>query len=261
MLLSNDFDRTNPLGFGLTQVENALDGIPTQPVPTNPEGTGLETMLQEIIDKIEAGGGGDCKVTDVQIDGVSIVSGKVATIPIGSPSVAGVVKPAGATYGIAYQTSGNISTAAATEADIDAATNDYKPITPAKLDYTFSKYGTFIATWGTTTYDEIKAAREAGRLVICNDSKNNTAVLASIDSSFCRFYRYDGDTLSKILCSNANQWSLGTTQIGNQTISSASTHAQVPTNKGVYNFVNNKAEQFTFTTSGGQIITKNIVCM
>lgn len=72
------------------------------------------------------------KVDDVKIDGVSIVSNKIANIPAASSAEAGLVK-INPTYGISIDSSHVITINSATSSEIkagDSATKSYKPITP-----------------------------------------------------------------------------------------------------------------------------------
>lgn len=75
-------------------------------------------------------------VTDVQVNGTSILSGGVANIPPagGNASSLGVIYASGG-YGLTTNTStGLIRTVCATEAQVIAKTNTYNPITPSVLD-------------------------------------------------------------------------------------------------------------------------------
>lgn len=73
-------------------------------------------------------------VADVQINGTTIVNNSVANIPLASNTVIGVVKTS-STYGtLSNLPSGYITTAKASDADIEAKTQNYKPIVPYNLD-------------------------------------------------------------------------------------------------------------------------------
>lgn len=78
------------------------------------------------------GGSGGGSVDDVQVNGTSVVTDGVANIPIMSSSVLGVAKLGG---GLQVGSSGDLKIYQASDSEIDARTNAYKPITPAKLDY------------------------------------------------------------------------------------------------------------------------------
>jgi len=75
----------------------------------------------------------DPTVSDVQVDGTSVVSGGVANIPIASSSAYGTVKIS-SDYGIKMESSGVLSTTAASDSEIKAGGNVRKPITPYYLD-------------------------------------------------------------------------------------------------------------------------------
>ena len=74
-------------------------------------------------------------ITDIQIDGTSILSNNVANIPIGAWDVLGVVKP-NPDYGVGRIASdnpisnGTLLVAKATSAQIKTGNNEYKPIVP-----------------------------------------------------------------------------------------------------------------------------------
>ncbi len=74
-----------------------------------------------------SGGGG---VTDVQIDGTTILNQGVANIPLASTSNVGLVKTEGG-KGIAVNSSGRIYTDSANSTQIKAGTQGYNPIVPA----------------------------------------------------------------------------------------------------------------------------------
>lgn len=75
--------------------------------------------------------------TDVQIDGTSIVTNSVAEIPKATNEVSGVVKTA--YWGVRTNSSNQLYVDGATESEIDARTNAYKPIVSTKLDYAVKK--------------------------------------------------------------------------------------------------------------------------
>ena len=71
-------------------------------------------------------------ITDIQINGTSIISNNIANIPIATWNTLGVVK-AGADYGVGMLTGGNLGIISVQKADtslIKAGTNIYKPIVP-----------------------------------------------------------------------------------------------------------------------------------
>ena len=68
-------------------------------------------------------------VTDVQVDGASVVNGGTASIPRASSSDFGVVKTS-STYGTGVTSAGNLYIYRAQDSNIKAGSQDYRPITP-----------------------------------------------------------------------------------------------------------------------------------
>ena len=90
-------------------------------------------------------------VTDVQINSTSILSNGVANIPVGTSSVLGVYK-VNPNQGISAFSSGDLCTISASEQEITAKTQSYKPIVPNKLDIAIREgLGNNSLTW-TDTY-------------------------------------------------------------------------------------------------------------
>ena len=85
-------------------------------------------ILGTVIDSI--GTAIDAKVSDVQINGTSIISNGVANIPIASNSAHGVVGVSG--RGLNMNVNGLIGVAQATDAYIKEGTNAFYPVAPAK---------------------------------------------------------------------------------------------------------------------------------
>lgn len=83
-----------------------------------------------VLETVEGNGGGG--ISDVQVDGVSVVDEGVANIPIATRYNAGTVKLAG--QGVTIN-DGSLFTERATEQMIDSRNYYYQPITPANLDY------------------------------------------------------------------------------------------------------------------------------
>ncbi len=79
---------------------------------------------------IDSGGEPDAVVTDVQIDGTSIVSGGVAEMPKASYNYLGVVKT-GNDYGIASLSNGRITVYKADDTQIKSGESIYRPIVPS----------------------------------------------------------------------------------------------------------------------------------
>lgn len=71
-------------------------------------------------------------VSDVQVNGTSVVSSGVANIPIATNSSLGVVIPKN---GLEITSAGNLNTVKANNSQIDARTNNFNVIVPANLDY------------------------------------------------------------------------------------------------------------------------------
>lgn len=90
--------------------------------------------LDEAMILMRAGGGGGGAVSDVQIDGTSILSSGVANIPIASNSDLGVVTIAsdGANGLNVNQSTGALSISQATSAKIKTGSNIYNPVVPSK---------------------------------------------------------------------------------------------------------------------------------
>lgn len=127
-------------------------------------------------------------VTDVQINGTSIVENGVASIPIASPTQLGLVKPAGSSYGIAYQTSGNICTASATNSDIEVRTNEYKPITPSNLKYAVDSV--LCSTSASEALTSQQKANAKARLGISDSEKFELIEEVSIVSGITEIDKY-----------------------------------------------------------------------
>lgn len=75
----------------------------------------------------------NAKIDDVQMNGTSIVTNKIASIPKATTNSLGVVAGS-ATLGISVNNSGQVYTNKATNAEIEAKTQQYNPIVPNNLD-------------------------------------------------------------------------------------------------------------------------------
>ena len=75
----------------------------------------------------------DSAIQDVQVNGTSVVSGTTANIPVGTSSVLGVYK-VNPNQGVSAFSSGDLCIISASEQEITAKTQSYKPIVPNKLD-------------------------------------------------------------------------------------------------------------------------------
>ena len=71
---------------------------------------------------------------DTRIDGSSIVNDGVADIPMADLDVKGAVVLGNTTYGVTKLTSGALTLRKATDQDLSARTNGYRPIVPNNLD-------------------------------------------------------------------------------------------------------------------------------
>ena len=97
-------------------------GDSTQSASSNPVGTytdGAKTAIKQML------GVTDPQVTDVQINGTSVVTNGVANVPLGGPSTPGVLMASGNGIGI---TNGYIQISPATSAQIKAGTGLNAPI-------------------------------------------------------------------------------------------------------------------------------------
>ena len=83
-----------------------------------------------VLETVAGSGGGG--ISDVQVDGISVVNEGVANIPIASRNKAGAVKLAG--QGVTIN-NGSLFTEAATDRMINSRNYYYQPIVPAYLDY------------------------------------------------------------------------------------------------------------------------------
>ena len=77
------------------------------------------------------GGGGGGGVSDVQVNGTSVVTSGVANVPVGNQNTFGVFKAGGGSYGIDLSDS-KIIIAPAGDNHIKAGTDSYRPIAPAR---------------------------------------------------------------------------------------------------------------------------------
>lgn len=95
----------------------------------------------------------ECRVAeefphDVQVNGASIVSNGVANVPIASASTLGVTKALGS-YGVGVLSTGDLYVLQATDAQIKAGIDNYRPITSMKIDQS-AFYGLAKAAGDTT---------------------------------------------------------------------------------------------------------------
>lgn len=76
----------------------------------------------------------DAKISDVQINSTSIVSGGVASIPIVANNVSGLVTGDNGMRGINFSSNGNPYIVRAVDTEVTAKTSSFKPLTPANID-------------------------------------------------------------------------------------------------------------------------------
>ena len=156
--------------------------------------TDKSSLVAAINEAAQSGGGGGGDITDVQVNGVSVVQDGVANVPVAGNSVFGVTK-VNINQGIGVDSaSRNLYIAQASEGQAKAGTNVYKPITPAN-QHQSAFYGLAKAAGDTTQSassnavgaytDEAKAAIQSMLDVPANGDLNDveTATLGTIDSS------------------------------------------------------------------------------
>lgn len=90
------------------------------------EKTGLALAVFEAL---KGSGGGGSGITDVQVNGTSVVSGGVANVPIGALDTLGVLSVESA-YGVYANNSGRLYTVKAGNVDIKPGDNQFKSIVP-----------------------------------------------------------------------------------------------------------------------------------
>ena len=111
-------------------------GDTTQSQSDNPVGQYTDeakTAIQTMLDVPAKSDIPEVPVQDVQVNGVSVVSGGVANVPIagnGTSGALGVVKANAAIYGIEISNAGTVFIARAGSATIKAGSDGYKPIAP-----------------------------------------------------------------------------------------------------------------------------------
>jgi hypothetical protein len=88
------------------------------------------TLMAALAKALGGGGGGSGGVSDVQVNGTSVVnSSGVANVPIAASGLLGVIKPAG--MGVSVNLDGEIYTVKATSAQTKAGTTNFTPIVPS----------------------------------------------------------------------------------------------------------------------------------
>lgn len=84
-------------------------------------------------DKADIAGMVDVPVTDVQVNGTSILSNGVANLPVASNTNFGVAKVSSGYYGVGINSNNQLTTIAATVSEIKGVSQDYKPITASYI--------------------------------------------------------------------------------------------------------------------------------
>lgn len=146
------------------------------------------------------------QISDVTINGESIVVDGLAEVPIASGSRPGVVKTS-LVMGTGMTSDGAIVTVAATDNDIKTRASQYRPIVPATLEkavtsvvdikpgeskqVTFVEPSdiqdikkTFIATYGVTTYEEIKRYYDLGYTLFAKQIISEVSTFYAVLSYF-----------------------------------------------------------------------------
>lgn len=144
-------DLTYPVTTGQGCIYNDLYYVAKQNIATQEEWTSAHWEQKSINEEIN-----DLKdsipsvpVTDIQINGTTIVSNGVANIPVCSSSTFGVVKIDANSFGIKINESGRLYTDTPSLIEIKAGTQAYKPIVPANI-HSATFYGLAKAAGDTT---------------------------------------------------------------------------------------------------------------
>lgn len=138
----------------------------------------------EWVDLPEGGSGG---LSDVRIDGTSVVQNGTAYIPVGSTSGLGVVKASG-TYGTTVYSSGTLGISGANASMIKSGINQYSPITPLR-QHEAAFYGLAKAAGDSTQQNSSNAVGQ-----YTDDAK---ASILSMLGVLSLFGTVEGNTASK----------------------------------------------------------------
>jgi hypothetical protein len=117
--------------------------------------TTKEEAIEEVEELLSKG-----TVTDVQVNGASILSEGVANIPIATSNDFGVVKY-NTSYGVGVTSANILKLVSANNASIDNKLNQYNPITPSNLDYAV-KVGVTTNTKELTSEEKTNACNWLG---------------------------------------------------------------------------------------------------
>ena len=112
-----------------SQLFGAIQGKQDAPETAGTAGQvlSLDNNLDPVWTTPQSGGG---SVTDVQVNGTSVVTSGVANVPLAKSNVLGVGKFPGSDYGVSITNDGTVYIHAPVEARVKAGTNAYSPIVP-----------------------------------------------------------------------------------------------------------------------------------
>lgn len=116
-------------------------------------------------------------VDDVKVNNASIVSNKIANIPLASNSTTlGVVKTNYATFGVGVDNAGTLYISGASESQLQAKSSGYKPVVASNVDIAVREgLGNNQLTW-------TEAYKESARNTIGAESKTKIQELNATDS-------------------------------------------------------------------------------
>ena len=126
--------------------------------------------------------------------------------------------------------------------------NSFKYEFVKNIDNNYIDDNVFVATYGLTTYDEIREAKDAGKVCVCNLNYSRYTVVATLveyTASYMRFNYLNGSSqnVGVFIYSGTNKWTISTwnlEKVSNlvTTINSSSTDTTYPSSKAVYDYVN-----------------------
>ncbi len=166
----------------------------------------IDTILKRIADN----SGGDVPDNVVTTDDVATITraGIIKLYNSGGTNRSGLLVQAdgallvnaNAAYGTQRTEDGKLTTAGATEAEIDAGTNEYKPITPATIRYAVEKYapgggGGITGPIGTDDIedDAVTQPKIADGAVTAEKLADGTVTYDKIDDSDNKLVRYNDE--------------------------------------------------------------------
>lgn len=115
-------------GTPIATINDGSDGSPGQ---TGPQGEPGEDYVLTAQDKADIAGLVDVPVTDVQVNGTSVLSDGVANVPLATATTYGAVRTA-TSEGIEVTSGGSLRIYQASESQVKGGTHGYRPITPAR---------------------------------------------------------------------------------------------------------------------------------